>query len=178
MSRIGNKAISVPDGVTVTLSGADVSVKGGQGELSWSLPAGIECKVEEGTATVTRADDSKTMRELHGLSRSLIANMIEGVSQGFRKELELEGVGFRAQIKGRSISLAVGYSSPVEYEPPEGVTVSTEGDTNIIVTGPDKQKVGDAAARIRSFAPAEPYKGKGIRYKGEHIRRKAGKTVA
>ena len=178
MSRIGTKPIAIPSGVTLEVKGTDVTTKGPQGELSWAIPAGISCAIDDGVATVTRADDSKSMRELHGLSRSLIANMVEGVANGYKKELELEGVGFRATVKGRAISLAVGFSSPVEYEPPEGVTITTEGDTNIVVTGADKQKVGDTAARIRSFAPAEPYKGKGIRYKGEHIRRKAGKTVA
>ena len=178
MSRIGNKQIEVPASVTLTVSGQDVAVKGPQGELSWTIPEGISMAQEGATLSFSRSSDQKEQRSLHGLSRSLIANMIEGVANGYKKELVLEGVGFRAQAKGRGISMAVGLSSPVIYEPPEGVTLTLPNDTTIEVTGADKQKVGLAAARIRGFRPAEPYKGKGVRYKGEQIRRKAGKTVA
>ena len=178
MSRIGNKQIEVPASVTLTVSGQDVAVKGPQGELNWTIPEGISMAQEGATLSFSRSSDQKEQRSLHGLSRALIANMIEGVANGYKKELVLEGVGFRAQSKGRGISMAVGLSSPVEYEPPEGVTLTLPNDTTIEVTGADKQKVGLAAARIRGFRPAEPYKGKGVRYKNEQIRRKAGKTVA
>ncbi len=178
MSRIGNKVIEVPSSVTLTVNGQDVGVKGAQGELSWTLPQGITMSQDGAVLSFSRSDDGKEQRSLHGLSRSLVANMIEGVVTGYKKQLVLEGVGFRAQSKGRGISMAVGFSSPVLYEPPEGVTLTLPNDTNIEVTGADKQKVGLAAARIRAFRPAEPYKGKGVRYLGEKIRRKAGKTVA
>ena len=178
MSRIGNKTITVPDGVTVELKGSAVAVRGPKGELSWDLPEGITLEQEGAEVSLSRSGDNKEQRSLHGLSRSLIANMVEGVTNGYTKILELEGVGFRATAKGKGISMAVGYSSPVLYDPPEGVTITLENDTTIVVSGPDKQAVGNSAARIRAFAPAEPYKAKGVKYRGEQIRRKAGKTVS
>jgi large subunit ribosomal protein L6 len=177
MSRIGNKTISGPAGVTVELKGQTVTVRGPKGELSWTLPAGISLEQADSVITISRRSDNKEERSLHGLSRSLVANMVEGVTNGYSKILELEGVGFRATAKGNGISMAVGYSSPVLYDPPEGVTITLENDTTIVVSGADKQAVGNSAARIRAFAPAEPYKGKGVKYRGEKIRRKAGKTV-
>lgn len=179
MSRIGQKPIDIPGGVTVAMAGATVSVKGPKGELTHEVPPAIDVKVEDDNVIVSRADDTKMSKSLHGLSRSLVANMVEGVSRGFSKRLEIQGVGFRAAAQGQELVLTVGRSSPVQYVAPQGVVVTVEdGGTTIVVAGPDKQKVGEAAARIRAFAPAEPYKGKGVRYKGEHVRRKVGKTVA
>jgi large subunit ribosomal protein L6 len=178
MSRIGEKPISVPEGVTAAVDGALVTVKGPQGELTQEVAPAIGVKIDGATILVSRADDSKSSRSLHGLFRSLIANMVEGCSKGYAKSLELQGVGFRATVKGQQLTMTVGLSSPVEYTAPEGVTLSEDGSVTITVKGPDKQKVGETAARIRAYAPAEPYKGKGVRYKGERVRRKVGKTVA
>ncbi len=178
MSRTGQKPIDIPDGVTVNVQGPDISVKGRLGELSMAVHDPIAASVDNGKVVVTRQNDTKTGKSLHGLTRSLIANMIEGVAKGFSKQLEIQGVGFKAAVQGQKLVVMLGFSSPVEYTVPEGVTVAVEGATKVVVSGTDKQKVGDTAARIRSFFPAEPYKGKGIRYKGEHVRRKVGKTVA
>jgi len=177
MSRIGNKTISITDGVTVEKKGSDVLVKGAKGQLDWALPAGIDIVIEDGGVSVSRNLETKVMRAMHGTARALIANMIVGVSSGYTKELELQGVGFRAEMKGQEIVLALGYSHPIHYTPPEGVTIEIEKNVDIKITGIDKQKVGQAAAQIRSYYPAEPYKGKGVRYKGEHVRRKVGKAV-
>jgi large subunit ribosomal protein L6 len=177
MSRIGNKAVEIPAGVAVQVDGQRVTVKGSQGELSLILPAPILAKVKDGRVEVTRTDDEKQSKGLHGLNRSLIANMVEGVSKGFSKELELQGVGFRAAVQGTKITLSLGYSSPIEYTAPSGIRLAVKEST-IVVSGPDKKRVGDVAARIRRFYPPEPYKGKGVRYKGEYVRRKVGKTVA
>jgi len=176
MSRIGEKPVAIPAGVTVTIDGAHVSVKGPKGDLSWDVPAGIAACVEGAAVIVSRGDD--TLKSFHGLSRSLIANMVEGAAQGYRKDLEIQGVGFRANVQGQILSLALGFASPVEYRIPEGIAITVNNNTEVNVVGPDKQQVGETAARIRAFYPAEPYKGKGIRYKGEHVRRKVGKTVA
>ena len=167
MSRIGKQPITIPAGVTVTVAnGNEVTVKGPKGELSRSLQKGI-------TVAVSRAQKS-----YHGLSRTLIKNMIEGVTQGYTKELVIEGTGFKAAVQGRKAVLTLGFASPKEYLIPDGCTVTVTADVNVKVEGIDKQVVGEAAARIRSYYPAEPYKGKGIRYKDEKIRRKEGKTVA
>jgi len=178
MSRIGQKPVDVPSGVTVKVEGPEVSVKGSLGELSLNLPRPIQAAVQDGKVNVTRPNNDRDSRSFHGLARSLIANMIEGVSKGFTKELEVQGVGFKASMRGRTLVLSLGFSSPVEFEVPEGIKIDAGKGTEIIVSGADKQKVGDTAARIRSFSLAEPYKGKGVRYKGEYVRRKVGKTVA
>lgn len=176
MSRIGEMPISVPSGVTITVDGSQITTKGGKGELSLELPEGISAAVEGDTLNVSRADDSQ--KAFHGLARSLVSNMIEGVSNGYSKELEIQGVGFRAALQGSTLSLSLGFASPIEFAVPDTVTVTVNNNTAIVVAGPDKQQVGEVAARIRSFYPAEPYKGKGVRYKGERVRRKEGKTVA
>ncbi len=178
MSRIGLQPIDVAATVTVDISGATVNVKGPKGELSYKMPAGISAVVEGTQVIVSRADDSKKSKSFHGLSRTLISNMIDGVEKEFKKELEIQGVGFKAAVKGSEVELTLGFASPKYYKIPEGITVVVENNTALSITGVDKQQVGLAAARIRSYYPAEPYKGKGIRYKGEQIRRKEGKTVA
>lgn len=178
MSRIGKKPINIPAGVTVDVADSCVTVKGSVGELKYDIPSVILVKVDGGICSVERTDETKKTRSLHGLVRSLIANMIEGVSKGFTKELEIEGVGFKAEVQGQKIILNVGFSIPMVYVAPDGIKLEEKGGTRVTVSGADKQKVGEAAARIRGFAPAEPYKGKGIKYKGERIRRKVGKTVA
>ena len=177
MSRVGKKAISIPSGVTVTINGADVTVKGGKGELKWSLPAGITAAVEGDTLTVSRADDTRKLRALHGTNRSLLANMVEGVSKGFVKELEIVGVGFKAAVKGKNLDLALGKSHPILHPIPAGLTVTVTENTKLKVEGVDKQVVGQFAAEVRGYYPPEPYKGKGVHYVGEHIRRKEGKSV-
>ncbi|MGF1494093.1 MAG: 50S ribosomal protein L6 [Microcoleaceae cyanobacterium] len=176
MSRIGKRPIPVPDKVTVTLVGQNVSLKGPKGELSRELPPEVSVEQEGENILVKRRDESRPARQRHGLCRTLVANMVEGVSKGFEKRLEIQGVGYRAQVKGKNLVLNVGYSNPVEMEPPEGITLAVENNTNVIVTGIDKEVVGNTAARIRAVRPPEPYKGKGIRYAGEQIRRKAGKS--
>lgn len=169
----------VPAGVTVQVEGMTVTVRGPKGELSQRVPPGITVQVEGGQIRVSRAaSEDAQLKALHGTMRSLLANMVKGVSEGYRKELEIQGVGFRAQKQGTKVVFNLGYSHPIEYTPPPGVTVDVADGTQLVVSGADKQAVGDVAARIRSFYKAEPYKGKGIRYKGEQIRRKAGKTVA
>jgi large subunit ribosomal protein L6 len=179
MSRVGNKPIPVPEGVTVTVKGATVSAQGPQGNLSWDIPEPLAARLEKGELSVTRRGDDKRARALHGTARSLIASMVEGVHKGFTRELEIQGVGYRAQVQGTKFVAQLGYSHEVVFEAPEGVQVAVSKDgTGVTVSGPSKQLVGQVAAQIRSFFPAEPYKGKGVRYKGEYVRRKAGKTVA
>jgi large subunit ribosomal protein L6 len=176
MSRIGKRPISVPQGVDVKIDGSKVSVKGPKGQLSRELRSEIDIKMEDGHILVSPKNDNKTSRSLYGLSRTLIANMVEGVTQGFTKNLEMIGVGYKAQLKGRNLVLNVGYSHPVEIEAPEGIELATEGPTKLLVSGIDKELVGNIAAKIRAVRKPEPYKGKGIRYQGEVVRRKAGKT--
>lgn len=178
MSRIGQKPIDVPSGVTVSVSGSKVSVKGKLGELTKEIPDVIGVEVKDGVVMVSRSNDARVSKSFHGLLRTLINNMVIGVSSGYKKELEIQGVGFKAVVKGQKVALSLGFASPVEYDVPDGVKVAEEDGVRISVTGVDKEKVGDTAAMIRSFYPAEPYKGKGVRYKGEHVRRKVGKTVA
>ncbi len=178
MSRIGKQPITVPGGVTLTVAGQAVTVKGPKGELSRSMPQGITVTVNGATVTVERANDSRPLRGFHGLSRTLINNMIVGVTQGYKKELVIEGTGFKAQIQGDKVMLFLGFASPKEYAIPAGITVTEKGGTQLTVEGISKELVGTATARIRSYYPAEPYKGKGVRYLGEQIRRKEGKTVA
>ena len=169
--------ITIPAGVTVTISGASVTVKGAKGELSWTMPEGITAAVEGTTLTVSRADDSRKLRALHGTNRSLLANMVEGVSKGFVKELEIVGVGFKAAVKGKALDLALGKSHPILHPIPAGITVTVTDNTKVKVEGVDKQVVGQFAAEVRGYYPPEPYKGKGVHYVGEHIRRKEGKSV-
>jgi len=179
MSRIGNKPIAIPEGVTVAVDGSTVKVNGKLGELSRDLVKGISVKVEDNNIVVSRTDDSREQKSCHGLIRSLIANMVEGVSKGYKKELTIEGTGFKAANNGKVLSLSLGFAYPKEYVIPEGVTVTVDGNgVKLAVEGTSKELVGQAAARIRSYYPAEPYKGKGIKYAGEVIRRKQGKTVA
>ena len=177
MSRIGKEPVTIAEGVTCTVAGQKVTVKGKLGELSYEMHDGISAKVEDGKVVVTRKDDS--FKALHGLSRALINNMVIGVSAGYTKKLAIEGTGFKAALQGKNLSLSLGFASPKIYPIPEGLTVTVENDgLQVTVTGCEKALVGEAAARIRSFYPAEPYKGKGIKYVGEHIRRKQGKKVA
>ena len=176
MSRIGRLPISIPAGVDVKIDGQAVSVKGPKGELSLVVKAPIEAKIEEGTVVVTRPDDERESRSLHGLTRTLIANQIIGVTEGYTKGLEVVGTGYRVQAKGSNVEFALGYSHPITVEPPAGISFTVEGNNKLTVNGIDKQAVGEVAANIRKLRKPEPYKGKGIRYAGEHIRRKVGKA--
>jgi len=176
MSRIGKMPVTVPSGVDVSIEGARVTVKGPKGELSREFPERISFEVDEGVITVTRPDDARESKALHGLSRALLHNMMVGVSEGYTKELEIQGVGYRAALKGSSVELQVGYSHSVVVDPPEGVAFEVPEPTKIKVSGIDKELVGQVAANIRKVRPPEPYKGKGIRYSGEYVRRKAGKA--
>lgn len=178
MSRVGKAPIPIPSGVTVNVNNNLISVKGAKGELSTALPPEIIVQVEEQSIKVLRPTESQYHRSLHGLSRTLVANMVHGVSEGFMKRLEIVGVGYRAELKGKALHLAVGFSHPIIFIPPDGVQLTVEGNTNIVVKGIDKELVGKVAAKIRSLKPPEPYKGKGIRYSGEIVRKKAGKTAA
>jgi large subunit ribosomal protein L6 len=178
MSRIGKMPVTVPQGVTATVNGSTVSVKGPKGELSRTLPADITIALEDGVLHVRRPSDEPRHKALHGLSRALVANMVEGVSKGFQRTLELQGVGYKAEAKPYGVNLIVGYSHQVKFEAPPGVKISVENNTVVKVEGADKEKVGQVAAEIRLVKPPEPYKGKGIRYQGEQVRRKAGKTGA
>ena len=177
MSRIGKQPIEVPDGVTVEIKPGMVSVKGPRGELSQTVSPSMKVTQADGTLTVERPTDRGEHRALHGLTRSLIANMVEGVTDGFEKRLEIHGVGYRARLSGNALELSVGYSHPVSVAAPEGIEFELPAPTQIVVRGIDKQLVGEIAARIRRSRPPEPYKGKGIRYVGEHVRRKVGKRA-
>jgi large subunit ribosomal protein L6 len=177
MSRIGKQPIPVPDGVSVDIEPQAVSVKGPKGELAENKARDIEVRQEDGEIVVTRPTDRGEHRALHGLTRSLIANMVEGVTNGFEKRLEIQGVGYRAQLRGKDIELAVGYSHPVSIEAPQGIEFEVPAPTQIVVRGISKQQVGEVAARIRKVRPPEPYKGKGIRYQGEYVARKVGKRA-
>ncbi|MBA2873133.1 large subunit ribosomal protein L6 [Anoxybacillus calidus] len=176
MSRVGKKPLEIPAGVTVTVNGNTVTVKGPKGELTRTFHPDMTIKLEDNVLTVSRPSDEKEHRALHGTTRSLLANMIEGVSKGYEKGLELIGVGYRASKQGKKLVLNVGYSHPVEIEPEEGLEIEVPSQTKIIVKGADKQRVGELAANIRAVRAPEPYKGKGIRYEGEVVRRKEGKT--
>ena len=176
MSRIGRLPIDIPAGVDVKVDGAAVTVKGPKGELALNVASPIEVKVEDNQVLVTRPDDERESRALHGLTRSLIANQIIGVTQGYTKGLEIVGTGYRVAQKGSSVEFALGFSHPVTVEPPAGITLTVEGNNKITVAGIDKQAVGETAANIRKIKKPEPYKGKGIRYAGEVVRRKAGKS--
>lgn len=176
MSRIGKRPIPIPQKVTTTISGQQIVVQGPKGELSRTLPAEVEVVQDGENLLVNRRNDSRVARQRHGLSRTLVANMVEGVAQGFQRRLEIQGTGYRAQVQGRNLTLTVGYSHPVQITPPEGIQFAVENNTNVIVTGIDKEIVGNISAQIRAVRPPEPYKGKGIRYAGEAVRRKAGKA--
>ncbi|MRX72530.1 50S ribosomal protein L6 [Bacillus lacus] len=177
MSRVGKKPLEIPAGVTVTINGDTVTVKGPKGELTRTFHSDIDVKVEDNVLSVTRPSDQKEHRALHGTTRSLLGNMVEGVSKGFERGLELIGVGYRATKSGNKLVLSVGYSHPVEILPEEGVEIDVPSQTKVVVKGVDKERVGALAANIRGIRPPEPYKGKGIRYEGEFVRRKEGKTA-
>ncbi len=178
MSRIGKKPIPVPAGVTVAIDGTTVTVKGPKGELQRTFRPEMTIELVDGTVHVHRPSDAKQHRAFHGLTRALLANMVLGVTKGYSRALEIVGVGYKAEKKGNKLVLTVGYSHPVEYPEPPGIKLTTQSPTAVTVEGVDKQKVGQVAAEIRAVRPPEPYKGKGIRYQGEQVRRKAGKTGA
>ena len=177
MSRIGKQPIPIPSGVEVQIEGSTVTVKGPKGSLTQSFNEDMTMTLEEGVLSVTRPSDERQHRSLHGLTRTLLANMVAGVSEGFHKNLEIVGVGYRAELKGSDIQLALGFSHTVLVKAPEGITFEVPAPTKITVRGIDKQRVGQVAAEIRSWRKPEPYKGKGVRYEGEHVRRKLGKTA-
>lgn len=177
MSRIGKLPIQIPDGVTVKLEDSLLTVTGPKGELNQSLSQEVAIKQEDKVLTVIPTGETKKHRAFHGLFRSLIFNMVEGVSNGFKKTLEIQGVGYTAVIKGKNLFLNIGFSHPILFKPPETISIETPSKTEIVVSGFDKQLVGEVSSKIRAFRPPEPYKGKGIRYKGEYVRRKVGKTA-
>ncbi|MFC7570279.1 50S ribosomal protein L6 [Actinomadura namibiensis] len=176
MSRIGRLPVTVPSGVEVKIDGREVTVKGPKGTLSHTVAEPIEVKLEDGTVTVARPNDINTVRALHGLTRSLINNMVVGVTEGYKKTLVIQGVGYRVVAKGQNLEFSLGYSHPIVVEPPEGIKFTVEKPTQLVVEGIDKQKVGEVAANIRKLRKPDPYKGKGVRYEGEQIRRKVGKA--
>ncbi|RIW29975.1 50S ribosomal protein L6 [Bacillus salacetis] len=176
MSRVGKKPIELPEGVTITTDANNVTVKGPKGELSRTFSPDMNIEIQENVVNITRPSESKEHRSLHGTTRALISNMVEGVSKGFERNLELIGVGYRAQKQGSKLVLNVGYSHPVEFEPENGIEIEVPANTKISIKGIDKERVGAIASNIRAVRPPEPYKGKGIRYEGEHVRRKEGKT--
>ena len=178
MSRIGNRVLTIPAGVTVTLENNNVKVKGPKGELEMNYAPCITIKEEAGTLVISRADETKQTKSLHGTTNALVANLLTGVSEGFQKELEINGVGYRFQVSGKKITVNAGYSNPVEVIVPEGLTVEQVSNTEITIKGIDRQRVSEFAANIRKIREPEPYKGKGIRYKGEYVRRKEGKKAA
>ena len=176
MSRIGRMPVTIPSDVDVTINGREVTVTGPKGKLSLEVAEPIEVAQRDGVITVTRPNDEGNVRALHGLSRSLVANMVTGVTEGYRKTLEIVGVGYRVQAKGSNLEFSLGFSHPVTITPPDGITFRVEAPTRFVVEGIDKQQVGEIAAQIRKLRKPDPYKGKGLRYSGEHIRRKVGKA--
>lgn len=176
MSRIGNKVIAVPSGVKVQLKDGSVEVQGPKGKMNVRVPHGIQFEQKDGTLTAKR--DSDERRALHGLARALVANAVTGVTQGFRKDLDIVGVGYRAEVKGKNVVLALGYSHPIEFPIPEGIQIAVEKQTHMVVTGADKNQVGQIAANLRALRPPDPYKQKGIRITGERLKKKAGKAGA
>jgi len=177
MSRIGRKPIDIPKGVDVKIEDANVKVKGPKGELSYGFPAGVRIAVNEGKVVVERAEDAKDVRALHGLARNLIANMISGVSTGYQRALEIAGTGYRAQVQGNKLLLALGYSHPVEFDLPQGIKAAVDQkQTQIILTGADKQQIGQVAANLRALRPPDIYKGKGVKYAGQRLKLKVGKA--
>ncbi|MEE9292622.1 MAG: 50S ribosomal protein L6 [Acidobacteriota bacterium] len=177
MSRVGRLPIAIPNGVNVTIDGSRIVVEKGKVAIQNPLPDGITCALKDNVATFARRNDTRQLRALHGLTRALVANAVKGVSEGFKRDLEIIGIGYRAQVQGSDLQLALGFSHPVVYAIPEGIEVKVEKQTRLTVSGADRQKVGQVAADIRGLRPPEPYKGKGIRYSGEVIRKKAGKTA-
>ena len=177
MSRIGKRPVPLPQGVSATIAGQTITVKGPKGEISRSIHADLTLVQEDATVVVRRPSDEPRHRALHGLTRTLVANMVEGVTKGFSKALEIQGVGYKAEVKPFGVQLVVGYSHPVPYHAPKGIKISVESNTQVKIEGVDKELVGQVAAELRSVRPPEPYKGKGIRYVGEQVRRKAGKTA-
>jgi large subunit ribosomal protein L6 len=178
MSRIGRKPVPIPKGVEVSLAGDQVTVKGPKGTLARRVHAEMTVRIEDGHVTVTRPSDARQHRALHGLTRALIGNMVQGVTKGYARQLELHGVGYKAEANPKGVRLIVGLSHPVDFPAPAGIKISVEGNTQVKIEGIDKELVGQVASEIRKVRPPEPYKGKGIRYVGEHVRRKAGKTGA
>lgn len=178
MSRIGKQPVVIPAGVTVTANSGTVTIKGPLGQLVRELPVGISATIETGKVLVVRADDSRGQKSRHGLSRTLLVNMVQGVTKGYRKELVIEGTGFKAAVQGAKLQLWLGFAAPKDFTIPAGIKVTEKQGVQLTIDGIDKELVGDTTARIRGFFPAEPYKGKGIKYVGEQIRRKQGKTVA
>ncbi len=177
MSRIGKKPIEIPDGVDVDVKPGEVRVKGPKGELTQAVHRDMKVSLDDGTVVVERPTDRGEHRALHGLTRSLLANMVDGVTGGFERRLEIQGVGYRAQLKGKALEMSLGYSHPVTVQAPEGIEFEVPQPTEVVVRGIDKQLVGEVAARIRKSRPPEPYKGKGVRYAGEHVSRKVGKRA-
>jgi large subunit ribosomal protein L6 len=177
MSRIGKQPIAIPPKVKVEVKGQKVSVEGPKGKLNWELPRRTSLKVDNGKVIVSRQGDDSESRALHGLSRALVNNMVRGVSEGFIKKLEIQGVGFKAAVAGKAVNLNLGYSHPISYPIPDQIKVTVEENTKLTIEGPDRQVVGQVAAEIRAFYPPEPYKGKGVRYTDERVIRKEGKTV-
>lgn len=178
MSRIGNKAIEIPDKVKVNIGNdGAVAVEGPKGKLNWKLPRDISAKIDNNRVMVARSAETRSVKALHGLSRSLVHNMVQGVSEGFSKQLEIEGVGFKAALQGSTLNLSLGFSHPILFQVPKDIKITVTDATKINIQGVDKKMVGQVAADIRRFYPPEPYKGKGVRYAGEQIRRKEGKTV-
>jgi large subunit ribosomal protein L6 len=177
MSRIGKQPIAIPPKVKVEVKGQQVQVEGPKGKLTWELPQRTSLKVEDGKVVVSRAGDDAKAKALHGLSRALINNMVRGVAEGFVKKLEIQGVGFKAAVQGKTVNMTLGYSHPINYPIPDQIKVTVEENTKITIEGPSREVVGQVAAELRGFYPPEPYKGKGVRYAGEHVVRKEGKTV-
>jgi large subunit ribosomal protein L6 len=178
MSRIGNKAVEIPDKVKINIDNAGaVSVEGPKGKLNWTLPRGISGKIDNNKVMLARSAETRSVKALHGLSRALVNNMVQGVSEGFSKQLEIEGVGFKAAVQGSKLNLSLGFSHPILFEIPKEIKITVVENTKLTIQGIDKKLVGQVAADIRGFYPPEPYKGKGVRYAGEQIRRKVGKTV-
>jgi large subunit ribosomal protein L6 len=178
MSRIGNKAVDIPDKVKINIdTDGGVAVEGPKGKLSWKLPREISARIDNNKVTVARSAETRSVKALHGLSRSLLHNMVQGVSEGFTKNLEIEGVGFKAAVQGQTLNLSLGFSHPILFSIPKDIKIAVTENTKIAISGADKKVVGQVAADIRRFYPPEPYKGKGVRYAGEQIRRKEGKTV-
>ncbi len=177
MSRIGKQPIVIPPKVKVEVKGQKVSVEGPKGKLNWELPRRTGIKLQDGKLVVSREGEDDAVKALHGLSRALVNNMVRGVSEGFSKKLEIQGVGFKAAVQGNAVNMTLGYSHPIVYPIPAQIKVTVEENTKLTIEGPDRQVVGQVAAELRSFYPPEPYKGKGVRYVGEHVVRKEGKTV-
>lgn len=178
MSRVGKKPVVMPAGISAARQGSDIVIKGPKGELKQAIPDAIKIDINGQEIEISRLAETPFARAMHGTIRSLINNMVIGVSQGYTRELEIQGVGFKANVQGQRLNLALGYSHPIDFEIPAGITIKVNDNTNVVVTGADKQMVGQVSTRIKSFYPAEPYKGKGVRFKGEYVRRKAGKAAA